>query len=353
MIKNLHCWCGNHNLIHFSDEYLLCGNCKTLVLKEWPEEENFVVEQDDKDFYGKSYWFEHQENDLEFGNILTRARTDIPERVLHWLRTLLKNKLPPGKTLELGSSHGGFVSVLQQAGFQAGGWELSHWVVDFARRSFKIPMYEGRLEDQKIEAGSLDAVVLMDVLEHLPDPVSTLTAAAALLKKDGIVMIQTPCLPEGYSFETLQKENHPFLKMLKPPEHVYLFSESSVRRFLNTCNLPYIQFEPAVFGMYDMFLVASQAPLQVNTREAIDQALMSTPGGRLVLALLDKDGESKALNTRLQESESDRAARLDQINQYAIWLKESQAQLNALQAELKKIKSSFIYKAGRRLGIFK
>ncbi|MGZ9225165.1 MAG: hypothetical protein ACXW4M_06370, partial [Anaerolineales bacterium] len=116
MIKHPVCWCGNRDLSPFSSEYLLCENCKTLVLLEWPEDETFKVDLDNQDFYGKSYWFEHQENDLQFGNILTRARTDLPERVIHWLSTLLKYKLPQGNTLELGCSHGGFVSVLQWAG---------------------------------------------------------------------------------------------------------------------------------------------------------------------------------------------------------------------------------------------
>jgi 2-polyprenyl-3-methyl-5-hydroxy-6-metoxy-1,4-benzoquinol methylase len=352
MINHPVCWCGNHDFSPFSSAYLLCENCKTLVLIEWPEARTFKVDLDDQAFYGKSYWFEHQENDLQFGNILTRARTDIPERVMHWLSTLLKYKLPPGNTLELGCSHGGFVAALQWAGFQASGLELSPWVVDFASQAFQIPMYQGRLEDQQIIAGSLDAVILMDVLEHLPDPISTISAAITLLKKDGVLIIQTPCYPEGRSFESLQKENDPFLLMFQPPEHVYLFSQSSVRQFLKACNLPYVQFEPAHFGMYDMFLVASQTPLQVNTRETIDQALMSTPTGRLVLALLDQDAESKDLKSRLQESENDRAARLDQVNQYDIWLKESRAEIEVLQNRLEKFSRSFVYKVGRRLGMF-
>ena len=353
-MKNLRrmCWCGNHNLSSFSNDYLLCENCKTLILREWPEEETFRVERDDQGFYGKSYWFEHQEKDLQFGNIMTRARTDIPERILYWLHTLLKYKTPPGTTLELGCSHGGFVSVLQWVGFQASGLELSPWVVDFARQTFQIPMYQGKLEDQKVAAGSLDAVIMMDVLEHLPDPISTISAATALLKKDGILILQTPCYPEGRSFETLQKGRSPFLMMFQSPEHVYLFSQSSVRQILNRCNLPYIQFEPAFFGMYDMFLIASQSPLQVNSQEATDQALMATPGGRLILALLDKDAECRDLSIRLQESEIDRAARLTHIEQYDIWLKESQAELQRVQNKWKQIEGSFIYRVARRIRIF-
>jgi 2-polyprenyl-3-methyl-5-hydroxy-6-metoxy-1,4-benzoquinol methylase len=315
-----------------------------LVLREWADDKFFSVQKDEDDFYGKSYWFDHQQKDLGFGDIMTRARADIPERVLHWLNTLLKYKLPPGNTLELGCSHGAFVSVLESAGFKASGLELSPWVVDFAQQTFQIAMYQGRLEDQKIEPGSLDAIVLMDVLEHLPDPIATMSTAVRLLKSDGILLIQTPCYPEGRSFESMQEENDPFLMQFKPPEHVYLYSQASVRQFLNRCNLPYVQFEPAFFGMYDMFVVASPSPFTENAQESIHQALLSTPDGRLVLALLDKDAECKNLNIRLQESESDRAARLDQIHQYDIWLKEC-------QAELEKVRSSLLYKFGKSLGI--
>lgn len=358
MDKTLLCWCGNQDLLPFSDDYFYCDHCKTLVLRKWADDKFFSVEKDEQDFYGKSYWFEHQQKDLGFDNVLTRARNDIPERILHWLSILLKYKLPPANTLELGCSHGAFVAVLQWAGFQASGLELSPWIVEFARDTFRIPMYQGRLEDQQIEAGSLDAVILMDVLEHLPDPIATISDAVALLKKDGILVIQTPCYSEGYSFETLQKENHPFLMQFKPPEHVYLYSPSSVQQFLNTCHLPYIQFEPAFFGMYDMFLIASPSPLQANSRETIEQALMSTPGGRLVLSLLDKESKYKDLDSQLQESEKDRAARLDQIHQYDTWLKETQTRVtelhnanNELHDELAKFKSSFAYKVGKRLGI--
>ena len=62
--------------------------------------------------------------------------------------------------------------------------------------------------------------------------------------------------------------------------------------------------------------------------------------------------EIKQYEVWLKESESDRAARLDQVNQYDIWLKESQAELRELQDKLEKIRSSLIYKLGKRLGLF-
>ena len=47
-------------------------------------------------------------------------------------------------------------------------------------------MLLGPVEDQQIEPGSLDVIALMDVFEHLPDPVSTMRHCLRLLRPDGI-----------------------------------------------------------------------------------------------------------------------------------------------------------------------
>ncbi len=115
------CWCGNARLQKFSDDYLLCENCQTLVVAQVPVRATPEVKDDDHDFYGRQYWFKHQVTDLGYPDIKTRARTDLPGRGLHWLRTLLKYRLPPAKVLELGSAHmTGFGTLTPEAGeFQA------------------------------------------------------------------------------------------------------------------------------------------------------------------------------------------------------------------------------------------
>jgi 2-polyprenyl-3-methyl-5-hydroxy-6-metoxy-1,4-benzoquinol methylase len=189
------CWCGNDDLAEFGPEYLRCPECETLIVAHMPNLDIAQVNDDDHDFYGRGYWFAHQEEQLGFSNITTRARADLPERCLHWLRTLLKYKLQPAKILELGSAHGGFVALMRWAGFDACGLELSPSIVEFARRTFDIPILLGQIEDQQIEPASLDAIVLMDVLEHLPNPVRTLRRCLELLKPEGLLIIQTPEFP--------------------------------------------------------------------------------------------------------------------------------------------------------------
>src|SRR5215813_6668977 len=99
MNESPRCWCGNTTLVSFSPTYFRCLSCETLITARTPEPSSLQVIKDEQDFYGREYWFSHQEQNLGFPNITVRSRTDLPERCLHWLRTALKYKLPPGRVL--------------------------------------------------------------------------------------------------------------------------------------------------------------------------------------------------------------------------------------------------------------
>jgi 2-polyprenyl-3-methyl-5-hydroxy-6-metoxy-1,4-benzoquinol methylase len=205
------CWCGNDQLKKFSPEYLECSKCGTLVSSEGLGTEDIQVKNDDIDFYGKEYWFSHQTEHYGFPDIYQRARQDLVERCIYWLQTLLEYKLPPAAVLELGCSHGGSVALLHWAGFKTSGLEMSPWVVEFAHKTFNIPMLLGSIEDQQVEAESLDAIVLYDVLEHLPDPLGTLGYCASLLKADGILIVQMPSFKEDKPYLDMVKQNDSFV----------------------------------------------------------------------------------------------------------------------------------------------
>ncbi len=282
------CWCGNAGLLPFSPHYLRCPACETLVAVRRPAGNVTRVASDEQGLYGREYWFGHQEQDVGLPNIESRAKSDLSERDVHWLATVLKYKLPPAKVQELGSAHGGFVALLRWAGYDATGLELSPWIVEYARRTFEVPMLLGPLEAQSIEPGSLDVLALMDVLEHLPDPLATMGHGLQLLKPDGVAVVQTPAYPQGVSFEELEARDDYFLNHLrgKHEEHLFLFSRQSARELFSRLGCEFLEFDPAIFSQYDMYFVVSRAVPSRSTAEQIDGALESTPSGRLVQALI-------------------------------------------------------------------
>ena len=375
------CWCGNADLLPFSSEYGECRACGTLVSLSCNESEQSKVHNDQFDFYGKRYWLDHQTSDLGHPDIYARARNDLTERNLHWLKTLLKYRLPPARVLELGCSHGSFVALLRLAGYEASGVEMSPWVVEFGQKTFDVPIFVGPVETLDFPDSSFDVIALMDVLEHLFDPCETMAHCLKLLKPDGFLLIQTPQFRSGMEFKELVKTRSAFLLLLKPDEHIYLFSEKSTTHFFRRLGAEHIRLEPAIFSHYDMFFTVSRMPLKKHDPEAVETALKATPNRRIVLALLDVRERELDVTRKWSESEADRAARLAQIDELAVKLQESEAdraarlevmhrledRINKLVEELteekqkareleqgwRELENTFIVRQARRIGLVK
>lgn len=277
----------------FCHEYVRCESCRTLICACPPEQGDATA--DPHSLYGREYWFTHQRESYGLGDITQRARTDFPERNIFWLNQLLNLRLPPGRVLEIGCAHGGFVRLLVEVGFDAIGLELSPAICDFARSTFDIPVLQGRLEEQDLPSRSFDVIAMMDVLEHLPDPLATLRRCVQLLKDDGLLLIQTPCYPAPKSFAELAATQDKFLIHLNPREHTYLLGRGGVAALLSSAGAGHVAFLPAIFGFYDMFLAASPQALSTVSPAERDACLLATPRRRVVAGLLDAEARFRDL----------------------------------------------------------
>lgn len=297
------CWCGDYRQFAWSPAYNVCRVCGTLVSRVSLAADPTRVARDEGELYSKDYWLRRQQEKYGLPPIQQRARQDLPERCVHWLRDVLAHR-PPGpdvRVLELGCAHGGFVALLGWAGYGAAGVEMSPWVVDFARSTFGADVVAGPLERHcPWPEGSFDVIVMNDVIEHLPDPVGTLATAVRLLKPDGLVLVQTPEYKEHLSWADLERAGDVATRPMagKEEEHLFLYSHRSTRLLWERLGLGHVRFLPALFP-YDMAYVASRAPVAPRPREEIAAALARTPSGRLVQALLDKDDEAAGLRAEL------------------------------------------------------
>jgi 2-polyprenyl-3-methyl-5-hydroxy-6-metoxy-1,4-benzoquinol methylase len=298
------CWCGHPTLEDYSADYRVCRACGTLVSTAAPRAADNAAARDEGEFYSKDYWFERQSAHHGLPDIRRRARLDLPERCTHWLRHLLERRLPPARILEIGCAHGAYVALLGWAGFTARGTEMSPWIVRYARETFGIDALAGRIEDIPFASGCCDVIVLNDVLEHLPDPVGTLTAAMRLLAPGGFFVIQTPEYKEHLSYADLKATNDLFLKHMdgNHEEHLYLFSRRSAQQLFARLGLPSLEFSNPVYS-YDLFFTASAGPLGRHDEASIAAALERNPSGRLVQALLDKAFESNDRGWAIQRLE--------------------------------------------------
>ncbi len=304
------CWCGYGSLSSYSSDYRVCTACGTLVSRAalTNAEAAPLSSAPKPSLYSEDYWLRRQREHHQLPDIHERARLDLPERCTHWLQDLLRVQLPPGRILELGCGHGGYVALLNWAGFEAIGTEMSPWVADFAKKTFGVQVFAGPIETQSFEPGSFDVIVLNDVIEHLDAPAETLAYCTRLLTPNGFFVLQTPEYKGHLSFADLAATRDLFLKHMENnnEEHLYLFSRRSVQAFFARLGFTAVAFGNPVYA-YDMAFTASRAPLSQQRAEAISTALSRSPSSRLIQALLDKAYESKDRWWAIQRALSERA----------------------------------------------
>ncbi|MDB5069329.1 MAG: Methyltransferase type 11 [Candidatus Eremiobacteraeota bacterium] len=268
--------------VPFGAGYVRCTGCQTLVYQTVPDAAQGANAA--ADLYGAQYWTSHQ-TEAGLPPLRERARTDVAERCLHWLRTLVRFRPPPARLLEIGCSHGGFLHLARLAGYDAVGIELSAGAVELARAAFAVDVRAGTLESAGFADGAFDVVASFDVLEHLAQPERSLREMRRVLRRDGLLLIQTPEYRERSRAE-LEAANDPFLKHLGGPDHLFLFSKRSIAEILRRTGFPGVAFEPPVFA-YDMFFAAAcDEPVAADAGRVAD-ALCATGDGRLALAMLD------------------------------------------------------------------
>jgi SAM-dependent methyltransferase len=302
--KPIRCWCGNSQLEPFSPDYDCCLDCGSLVCKYPITLDDLVVRDDDADLYGRNYWrlpryyahlFEHEEEYASDLDLDEHARYGLHnDRNLNLLRLLLQHKGSGAKVLEIGCGSGAGVALMQQAGFHAAGLEMSPDVVEFARQTFEITVYQGPIEYQDIQARSLDAIVISRTLEHFPDPLATLQHCLSLLAPDGLLLLEATQFYNGESYAALEALGSPLLDMLRPIEFMHIFTQESFQRCLEQAGIRWTIYDTP------RRVAAARIPLEPRSAADITQQLQADAGKRWIGALLDQQDRITLGDVRLQ-----------------------------------------------------
>ena len=128
--------------------------------------------------------------------------------------------------LEIGCGPGYFLRAARAAGVpRVVGVDRNPWAVEAARRD-GLDVCIGSI-DALPPQPRFDAAVMLDVLEHVPEPVPFLRAVRARLRPGGRLLIMTPNLASW-----LARVSGPRWVSLKVPEHVLYYTPHSIRRVL-------------------------------------------------------------------------------------------------------------------------
>lgn len=94
------------------------------------------------------------------------------------------------RLLDIGCSSGALLQSAMTHGFDAEGVEPAAQAAEFAK-SAGLKVFHGYLEEARFPASSFDAVTLMEVIEHLPDPSVLLREVWRILKPNGVLVVGT------------------------------------------------------------------------------------------------------------------------------------------------------------------
>ncbi len=104
----------------------------------------------------------------------------------------IKNQKSNGKFLDIGTNMGFFLRKARGCGFEVEGVEPSPSLSKIATEQFNLKIHNSYFEAANFSPKSFDIITMIDVFEHVTNPVELLKTAQNVLKDDGIVCIKVP-----------------------------------------------------------------------------------------------------------------------------------------------------------------
>jgi 2-polyprenyl-3-methyl-5-hydroxy-6-metoxy-1,4-benzoquinol methylase len=132
-----------------------------------------------------------------------------------------------GRLFEVGCAYGYFLDVAREAGYDTVGLEICKDAVASCQ-SRGLNVHAGIVTPKFLEAhGPFDAVAMLDVIEHLPEPAETIAALSESLKPGGLMAITT-----GNWSSLLSSVTRSRWRLMTPPQHLYFYSRSTLSKLL-------------------------------------------------------------------------------------------------------------------------
>jgi len=128
----------------------------------------------------------------------------------------------PGSVFEVGCGNGLMLDMLRRLGWRVAGNERTEQSARIAREQYGVPVVVGGL-DAMDPSDRFDLLLMIQVLEHLEDPMPTVKALAGLLKPGGKLIIG---VPNFVSWQSVFGGNTWF--HLDVPRHLHHFSLPSL-----------------------------------------------------------------------------------------------------------------------------
>lgn len=195
------------------------------------------------------------------------------------------------RLLEVGAGRGWFLEEAAQKGWETWGLEINSCALHYLRKRRSIHLVVEAAEDFAPPPGSMDAVRMWDVIEHLQSPRAALGRVYTALRPGGLVHISTT------NFASLSRwVNGPEWVYLNGSDHIHLFEPSTITALLRHSGFHLVRVRTRSFNLRKKLyhpereLPSSWSPLR-PLRKIIDETIRFTCYGHQMIVTAVKSGD--------------------------------------------------------------
>jgi 2-polyprenyl-3-methyl-5-hydroxy-6-metoxy-1,4-benzoquinol methylase len=206
------------------------------------------------------------------------------------LSIISRHAQPPGTLLEVGAGAGFFLKAAQEIGWTVSGTEVMAAAVQFSRTELNLEITQASAEEMTFGKHSFNVVVMLEVIEHLVDPVRALQSIHHVLRPEGLLVLSTPNV-RAFSRTILGSD----WSVLSPWEHLYYFDETTLTAALRKTGFGKVLFkrEQSGFSVYEtMNPCNTHSPTALRAR--MYRALVAT-FGPAIFHYLERKGRGDTL----------------------------------------------------------
>lgn len=139
-------------------------------------------------------------------------------------RAYLRKAYPKrGRLLEIGSGMGFLLAKFREDGWEVEGIEPNRGFCEFVDEYHGIKASPTILEEADEPANSFDVIVMLHVIEHVPDPLGTLREIYRVLKPGGTLVLETPRY-DSLMFKLMRHRE----RSVSCDGHIYFFTSDSL-----------------------------------------------------------------------------------------------------------------------------
>jgi 2-polyprenyl-3-methyl-5-hydroxy-6-metoxy-1,4-benzoquinol methylase len=199
---------------------------------------------------------------------------------LRWLLNLARRSAPAARTLlDIGAGVGLLVAEARRVGLEAVGVEPSRALVAASRRLNSVDLLPGVFPHPALARRQFDIICMIDVIEHVAQPVEMMRACAQAASPEGLVVMVTPDV-ESIAARALGRRWWHFRVA-----HVSYFSRSTLERAMRVVGLePVLWFRAKWFFRVEYLTerLAEYLPLRWLNRWAKRRRALAWLYGRVV-----------------------------------------------------------------------